>query len=462
MMAYSDEIIKLKINEGFVEKITTRPLIAGEEVELEGCLIYPAKHFLTNPEVYQEAFKKIKAELLKRLIDLKKENKLVEAQRLQQRVNFDLEMIAEMGYVNGIENYSRYFDGRKPGDAPWSLLDYFNHAYNGDYLTIIDESHITVPQMRGMYAGDLSRKKVLIDFGFRLPSALDNRPLRFAEILPRLPQTVYVSATPDEWEVGMAEGEVVEQLIRPTGLIDPEIFVRPSEGQIQDLLKEILIRKKKGERVLITTLTKRMAEELSWWMADIKNTREPVKIQYLHADIKTLERSDILTSLRSGDYDVVVGVNLLREGLDLPEVSLVAILDADKQGFLRSKTSLIQTMGRAARNVGGKVILYADYESIAIKEAIKEVTRRRKRQLKYNQEHGITPVTISKPIRERIVALKIEEEGPKKYSEIDFAALTPGEIRELIPQLRKEMRQAAADLDFETAAQLRDLITKIA
>jgi excinuclease ABC subunit B len=313
-----------------------------------------------------------------------------------------------------------------------------------------------------MYKGDLSRKKMLIDFGFRLPSCLDNRPLKFPEFLPRAPQIIYVSATPDEWEVKKAHGMVAEQLIRPTGLVDPEVIIRPAENQVADLVGEIIKRKKRGERVLVTTLTKKMAEELSYWLANRKNTGEPIAVHYLHADVATLERSDILTDLRAGRYDVVVGVNLLREGLDLPEVSLVAILDADKQGFLRSKTSLIQTMGRASRNVSGEVILYADKVSSGMREAIDEVERRRKVQLEYNRKHGITPRSIEKPIRGKIVEHPTRTKGQRvKLAEIEVEALTPGEARKLIPKLRREMKQAAAALDFEKAAQIRDLIEKI-
>jgi excinuclease ABC subunit B len=340
-------------------------------------------------------------------------------------------------------------------------VDYFRHIFKDDFLVVIDESHMTIPQLRGMYQGDLSRKKVLIDFGFRLPSCLDNRPLKFGEFLPRAPQIIYVSATPDEWEINKSD-EVVEQLIRPTGLVDPEVIIRPAENQVADLVQEIIKRKKRGERVLVTTLTKKMAEELSWWLADRKNTGEPISVHFLHADVATLERSDILTDLRTGRYDVVVGVNLLREGLDLPEVSLVAIMDADKQGFLRSKTSLIQTMGRASRNVSGEVILYADKVSSGMREAIEEVERRRKVQLEYNRKHGITPRSIQKPIRGKIVKESAKLKSQKsKLEEIDVEALTPGEARKLIPRLRREMRQAAAALDFEKAAQIRDLIEKI-
>ena len=367
-------------------------------------------------------------------------------------------MIKETGYVNGIENYSRYFDGRLPGDPPNTLLDYFRYRFGDDFLIVIDESHITVPQIRGMYQGDLSRKKTLIDFGFRLPSCLDNRPLKFAEFLARAKKIVFVSATPDEWEIKKSGYNVVEQLIRPTGLVDPEIEIKKTQNQIQDLIKEILARKAKNQRVLITTLTKRMAEDLAHYLNDPKNTGKKILVHYLHADIDTIERSDILTDLRKGKYDVIVGINLLREGLDLPEVSLVAILDADKQGFLRSKISLIQTMGRAARNLAGKVILYADEITDSMKEAIKEVKRRRKIQLEYNKKHNIIPQSIQKPIRESILP---QSENKSEIEKIRLNSLTPGEIKRLLPKLHRQMRLAAKELDFERAIKIRDTINKI-
>lgn len=459
--AYADEIIRIEIGHNRIKTITSRPLFGPQPVTLSGYALYPAKHFLTNQDVLGEAFRQIKEDLKIRLSELAKQGKELEAHRLKTRVDYDLEMIREVGYVNGIENYSRYFDGRRPGDPPWTLLDYFRYLYQDRFLLIIDESHMTVPQIRGMYNGDLSRKRLLIDFGFRLPSCLDNRPLKFKEFLERMPQTIYISATPDEWEITRAHKGVVEQLIRPTGLLDPEVMVRPTKNQIKDLVAEIIKRKEKQERVLVVTLTKKMAEELAYWLQDAKNTPLPISVHFLHADLQTLERSDILADLRLGRYDVIVGVNLLREGLDLPEVSLVAILDADKEGFLRSRTSLIQTMGRAARHQSGMVILYADRLSLAMRQAIKEVKRRRRIQSQYNQRHGFTPQSIQKPIRERIV-----EESPKKkkrfaMKEIDFDSLTPGEIRRLTPKLKKEMRQAAAALDFEKAAIIRDMIRQV-
>jgi len=461
LAAYTDEIVKISINHGLIGKIEVRPLFGGEGLKVDNFILYPAKHYLTNPETMEGAFKMIKEDLKIRLKELNKQKKYLEAHRLEQRVKYDLEMIAQTGYVNGIENYSRYFDGRKAGDAPWTLVDYYRHLFKDQYLVFIDESHMTMPQIRGMYHGDASRKKMLVDFGFRLPSCFDNRPLKFNEFLPLMPQAIYVSATPDEWELEKAQGQVAEQLVRPTGLVDPEVVIKPSLGQINDLVKEILKRKKKGERVLVTTLTKKMAEELANWLTDIKNTKEPIQVHYLHADVDTLERTNILADLRGGKYDVVVGVNLLREGLDLPEVSLVAILDADKQGFLRSKTSLIQTMGRASRNVAGQVILYADEISWAMKGAIEEVERRRKFQMEYNRQHKITPRSIEKPIRGKIAEGTGKKGKKPKFGEIDIEGLTPGEARKLIPQLRKEMRKAASELDFEKATQIRDLIEKL-
>jgi len=453
--SYSDEIIKVTWDSQKIAALTTRSVMKDDERPLQNYFLYPAKHFLADEKIKKEAFKQIRADLKIRLDQLKKEGKDLEAHRLNQRVNYDLEMIKEVGYVNGIENYSRYFDGRLPGEAPFSLLDYFKHEYGDDFLVVIDESHMTIPQIRGMYHGDASRKQTLIDFGFRLPSALDNRPLNFPEFLARVPQAIFVSATPNDWELQKSAGRVVEQLIRPTGLVDPEVEVRPTAGQVADLTREILIRKKKGERVLVTTLTKRMAEELSDWLADPANTGEPILVNYLHADVETLQRTDILADLRKGAYDVIVGINLLREGLDLPEVSLVAILDADKEGFLRSKVSLIQTMGRAARNAGGKVILYADSQTQAMKEALVEVARRRKIQLEYNQKHGIIPQTVQKPIRE---ALVLPQEEKK---ELEIEAMTPADAKKKIKELQKKMREYAKLWEFERAAQIRDQIEEM-
>lgn len=453
--SYSDEIIRVSWKEGKISSISTRPPVEGEEIELTDYFLYPAKHFLADEQKLKEIFAQIREDLSLRVAELKKQGRDLEANRLTERVNYDLEMIKEVGYVNGIENYSRYFDDRLPGEAPYSLLDYFCHQYKDDFLVVVDESHMTVPQIRGMYHGDRSRKQTLIDFGFRLPASLDNRPLNFEEFLRRVPQAIFVSATPDDWEISRAEGRVVEQLIRPTGLIDPEVSVRPIDGQVNDLIKEILARKKKGERVLVTTLTKKMAEELSSFLSDPDKTGEPVKVNYLHADIDTLKRTDILADLRRGEYDVIVGINLLREGLDLPEVSLVAILDADKQGFLRSRVSLVQTMGRAARNSAGQVILYADRETEAMRAAIEEVQRRRRVQLEYNQKHGIVPQTIHKPIRE---ALIIENE---KEAELNIEAMTPADAKKEVKALKKQMREYAKIMEFERAAQVRDKIESL-
>lgn len=450
--AYTDTSIRITMNDRGVASLKEIDPLTGNTIsELAGMVIYPAKHYMTNPATYTSVFKRIESDMEKQVTKFKAQNKLIEAQRIREKVTYDLEMINEMGYVNGIENYSRYFDGRKPGEPPYSLLDYFQEAAGNDWLLFIDESHMTVPQINGMYNGDRSRKQTLIDYGFRLPAALDNRPLRFDEFMRRTPETIYVSATPAAWELG--RGQVVEQLVRPTGLLDPIVSVRPVTGQIDDLYKEIQKRVAKKERILVTTLTKQMAEDLSDFLA----TRS-IRVHYLHADILTLERSDILADLRGGAYDVVVGVNLLREGLDLPEVSLVAILDADKEGFLRSRTSLVQTMGRAARHVSGEVILYADVVTDSIKAALDEVKRRREAQETYNNKHGITPQTIHKPIRERLVEKEVEK---PELTEKDLESMTPQDKQKYIIKLTKQMREASRDLNFELAAQLRDLISSL-
>lgn len=459
--AYEDLGIRITMGEHGVVSIDRRDPLTGKKLEvLPALVIYPAKHYMTDPKTYKPVFAQIQKDLDERVAEFKKAGKFIEAQRIQERVTYDLEMIQEVGFVNGIENYSRYFDGRKPGEAPFSLLDYFKEAAGKDWLLMVDESHMTIPQIRGMYQGDRSRKQTLIDYGFRLPAAIDNRPLRFDEFERRMPQTIFVSATPDTWETDRVtarsgKSAIAEQLIRPTGLVDPEIEVRPSQGQIDNLLAEIEKRAVKHERVLVTTLTKRMAEDLAKFLED-----RGVKVHYLHADVLTLERSDILADLRSGKYDVVVGINLLREGLDLPEVSLVAVLDADKEGFLRSRTSLIQTMGRAARHVNGLAILYADVMTKSMKAAISEVTRRRIVQLAFNKEHNITPLSISKPIRERMVRKEeevyINEALDLPAETID--AMTPNDRQKKIAVYTKLMRKASRDLDFETASRFRDLI----
>lgn len=449
--------ISIEINNEKITNIFEFNPLTGETLQnIELSVIYPAKHYMTDPASYHFVFKQIRSDLADRIGDLKKQNKLLEAQRITQRTNFDLQMIREVGYVNGIENYSRYFDGRQPGQPPYTLLDYFEQA-SKNFLTIIDESHITIPQMRGMYNGDRARKEVLIDYGFRLPSAFDNRPLKFEEIMQRIHQIAYVSATPNEYEISLAsepKDGVVEQLIRPTGLVDPQVVVKPTKGQIEDLISEIDKRVKKHERVLVTTLTKRMSEELSSYLEE-----RNIKVAYLHSDIETLKRQDVLDRLRMGEYDVLVGINLLREGLDLPEVSLVAILDADKEGFLRSRTSLIQTMGRAARNVNASVIMYADNMTGSMDSAIKEVDRRRKVQLAYNKKHKITPKSIQKSIRARLVQQQDVKNRIDLMVELsNKQVLLPDEKEKLIKNLRQDMVQAAKDLDFETAALLRDRI----
>lgn len=454
--AYSDYGIGISLNDGKVEKITEFDSLTGKtKSNLQRAVIYPAKHYMTDPNSYKDVFPQIKKDLALQVEKLKSEGKLLEAHRINQRTNYDLEMVKEIGYVNGIENYSRYFDGRKPGQPPYTLLNYFEHATK-DFLTIVDESHITLPQIRGMYNGDQARKKTLIDYGFRLPSALDNRPLKYEEFMRRVDKTVYVSATPNDYEISLAKENdaVVEQLIRPTGLIDPKVVVKPTKGQIEDLIREIEKRVKKKQRVLVTTLTKRMAEDLSTYLEE-----RDIKISYLHSDIETLKRQDVLDRLRSGEHDVLVGINLLREGLDLPEVALVAILDADKEGFLRSRTSLIQTMGRAARNLDSEVIMYADTVTGSMQSAIDEVERRREIQIAYNKKHNITPKSIEKIIRTKLI------EHEQKQEEINYLLtltkkeiILPDEKEKLIKKLSKEMREAAKELDFETASILRDQI----
>lgn len=461
MPAYLDVGIRIETEDKISSMYEFDPLTGDILKQLDTLVVYPAKHYMTDPRTYTDAFARIRNDLDVRVSELKSQNKILEAQRLTQRTNFDLEMIREVGYVNGIENYSIYFDGRQPGQPPYTLIDYFEAATK-DWLLVVDESHITLPQLRGMYNGDKSRKQMLIDYGFRLPSARDNRPLRYDEFMRKTNQMVFVSATPDEYELSLAEEEnsLVEQLIRPTGLVDPKIIVKPSIGQIQDLMKEIDIRVRKKQRVLVTTLTKRMAEELSSYLDE-----KGVKVTYLHSDIATLERQDVLDNLRLGETDVVVGINLLREGLDLPEVSLVVILDADKEGFLRSKTSLIQTMGRAARNAEAEVIMYADVMTKSIKGAIDEVERRREIQLEYNKKHNITPKSIEKSIRARLVEEeKVEEEAETMQSLIEFSrkdVLLPDEREDLLKKMRKYMKEAAGKLDFETAIRLREEIKMI-
>ncbi|HSX39151.1 MAG TPA: excinuclease ABC subunit UvrB [Candidatus Saccharimonadales bacterium] len=420
--------------------------------------IFPAKHYIAPEERRIKALQQIQEDLQLQLVNLKAQGKNIEAYRLEQRTNYDLEMIQEIGYCKGIENYSRYFDGREVGGTPFTLMDFFPK----DYLLMVDESHITIPQVRGMYNGDKARKTTLIDYGFRLPSALDNRPLNFDEFMRKTNQILYTSATPTEWELSMAgKKNVVEQVIRPTGIPDPKVTVLPSEGQIADLLKRIQERAANHQRVLVTTLTKRMAEELSSYLVE-KN----VKVTYLHSDIDTLERTNILDDLRRGNYDVLVGINLLREGLDLPEVSLVAILDADKEGFLRSEGALIQTMGRAARHLLGEVIMYADNMTGSMQRAIGEVERRREIQIKYNEDHNITPTQITKPVREKLIDELLEEmienDKTRKYiSDVDYKQLPPAEIKREVKKLTEMMKYEAENLNFEKAASLRDKIRDV-
>jgi excinuclease ABC subunit B len=415
--------------------------------------IYPASHYVTKPDQLKRAIDNVRDELRERLQALRAEAKLLEAQRLEQRTMYDLELLEEMGFCPGIENYSRHLTGRQPGEPPPTLINYFPD----DYLLVIDESHVTVPQIGGMYRGDRSRKETLVEFGFRLPSALDNRPLNFAEWEAMVNQVVYVSATPAEYERQQAGGVVVEQLIRPTGLTDPAISVRPARQQVDDLLDEIRTRVACSERVLVTTLTKKMAEDLTDYYHELG-----VRVRYLHSDIETIERVEIIRDLRKGTFDVLVGINLLREGLDLPEVSLVAILDADKEGFLRSERSLIQTIGRAARNVNGTVILYADGVTQSMRAAIDETDRRRAVQGAYNEAHGITPQTIQKAISGPLI-----EVAEADYVDLTAVAEAPeayvplGDIPKRVAALRKEMRAAAADLEFERAAELRDEIQRL-
>lgn len=449
---YEDNSIRISFEGDFISNIEKVDPLTGDVLEnLKYAVIYPAKQYVTDVNQREGVFEQIRSDMQDQVKKFTDEGKLIEAQRIKQRTEYDLKMLKELGYVNGIENYSRYFDGRNPGDPPYSLLEYFNKVSN-DWLLVVDESHMTIPQIRGMYNGDRARKTTLIDYGFRLPAAYDNRPLQYEEFLTRIKKTIFMSATPDEWEIKRAgENNIAQQLIRPTGVVDPEIEIRPTEGQIQNLMEEIEKVIKKGERVLVTTLTKRMSEDLTTFLEE-----KGVKVNYLHSDIDTLSRQDVLDDLRKGVYDVLIGINLLREGLDLPEVGLVAILDADKEGFLRSRSSLIQIMGRGARRVDSHVILYADVHTKSIIEAVKEVERRREYQLKYNKDHGITPQTIEKEIRARLVERESVIEDLKPLIEKDL--LLPDEKEKVIKKLRNEMKLAAKDLDFETAALLRDKI----
>jgi excinuclease ABC subunit B len=457
--AYEDrKVFRISFFGDEVERMMELNPVTGEIYgEPERIDIFPAKHYITEEQRLKQAIVGIDEELEDRIRYFKENNKLIEAQRIEQRTRYDLEMMREVGYCSGIENYSRHLDGRQPGSPPWTLMDYLP----SDYLLVLDESHMTVPQVRGMFNGDRSRKGVLVEYGFRLPSAMDNRPLTFDEFEQHKGYTLYTSATPGPYEMNLKD-QVVEQIIRPTGLVDPQVEVRPTRGQVDDLLKEIRLRIEQGERVLVTTLTKRMAEDLAEYLEELG-----IKVQYLHSEVETLERVSILRDLRLGVFDVLVGINLLREGLDLPEVSLVAVLDADKQGFLRSATALIQTIGRAARHVNGRVLMYADQITDAMQTAIDETNRRRKKQADYNEAHGIVPASIVKTVRditERLSAsVHAVAEGGAMYStdRKSGSGMPKTELQRLIAEMEKQMKQSAKDLEFEKAAALRDQIFEL-
>jgi excinuclease ABC subunit B len=454
--AYGQHALKVEFLDDRVESIEEVDVLTGHKRDaLDRIAVYPASHFVTTSPKLEAALKSIEEEAKNRLEVLKSQGKLLEVERLEMRTNFDMEMLREAGYCNGIENYSRHFSGRKPGEPPDTLLSYFPDKF----LTIIDESHMTVPQIRGMYEGDRSRKQTLVDYGFRLPSALDNRPLNFDEFVEKTHQTIFVSATPAQFERTVSK-QIVEQIIRPTGLIDPLVIVKPTKDQVDDVLSEVKQRADKGERVLITTLTKKMAEDLADYLFELG-----LKVSYLHSDVQTLDRIKLLTSLRLGEFDALVGINLLREGLDLPEVSLVVILDADKEGFLRSETSLVQTIGRAARNVSGQVIMYANNVTESMKRAIGETNRRRKLQMEYNKANGIEPETIRKAVTDILQANQLAETGVKLKIREDIkdeiTRMPKSELRRLIRVLKDEMIEAAEELRFEDAARLRDEIKDI-
>lgn len=448
----SESAIRVDFFGDEIEKITEIDILTGEIIgERNHVAIFPASHYVTTQDKLKIAIERIEKELEERLDELRREDKLLEAQRLEQRTNYDIEMMKEMGFCSGIENYSRHLSLREAGSTPNTLIDFFPD----DFLIIADESHVSIPQIRGMYEGDRSRKTTLVDFGFRLPSALDNRPLKFDEFESKINQMLFVSATPSVYEKEHSQN-TVEQIIRPTGLLDPLIDVRPIDGQIDDLLNEVRATTEKGDKVLITTLTKKMAERLTDYMKEAG-----VRVRYLHSDIDTLERLEIIRDLRMGVFDVLVGINLLREGLDIPEVSLVAILDADKEGFLRSETSLIQTIGRAARNACGRVIMYADVMTDSMRKAIEETARRRKIQEEYNELHGIIPKTIKKKVHDVIQATKTVDEKPKKGLDKDPESMSVDELKKYIKKLDKEMKREASDLNFERAVILRDEIIKL-
>jgi excinuclease ABC subunit B len=454
--AYEERAVRIELFGDEVDRIIELDPLTGEITrELDHVTVYPASHYVASRERMERAIVQIEAELKDRLTIFESERKFLEAQRLRMRTNYDLEMLREVGFCNGIENYARHIEGRGPGSRPNTLIDYFPD----DFLVVLDESHVTVPQLNGMYEGDMSRKRTLVEHGFRLPSALDNRPLRFDEFLDVTKQIVFMSATPGPFELRTG-GAPLEQLVRPTGLVDPEVVVRPTKGQIDDLMEDIRKRTEAGERVLVTTLTKKMAEDLTDYLLE-----SGVRVRYLHSDIDTVQRIEILRDLRLGEFDVLVGINLLREGLDLPEVSLVAILDADKEGYLRSQTSLIQTIGRAARNVAGQVIMYADEVTDSMRKAINETQRRRKIQLEYNEAHGIDPQSIRKAVSDILVVGLSRRGGTpvpgKTRSRREPVGGAPDELKRLILQLEEEMHQAAEELRFEYAARIRDEITEI-
>ncbi len=460
--AYEEYVVRIQLFGDEVEQITTVDPVTGERIQTLGeVVVFPATHYVAGEERMRRAVEGIELELQEQLARFEKEGKLLEAQRLRMRTTYDLEMMTEIGFCNGIENYSRHIDGRAPGERPFTLLDYFPD----DFVTVIDESHVAVPQLHGQFEGDRSRKLTLVDHGFRLPSAVDNRPLRFEEVMERVGQVVFLSATPSNYEIGVS-AQVVEQIVRPTGLVDPEVQVRPTKGQIDDLMKLIEDRTDRQQRVLVTTLTKKMAEDLTEYLLELG-----VRVRYLHSEVDTIERIEILRDLRLGEFDVLVGINLLREGLDLPEVSLVAILDADKEGFLRSETSLIQTIGRAARNVDGQVIMYADMVTDSMRRAISETHRRRSLQQVHNEQHGINPQTIRKAVSDILAELRPAEDGApvpgagRRSRTLDRSRYRPevidldsGGIERLIHTLTEEMNEAAASLKFEYAARLRDEI----
>ncbi len=450
----TDRGVRVELFGDEIERLTEFDVLTGQAVaEMNHVAVYPARHYVVTDEKMARAIASIEAELEERLKVLRDNGKILEAYRLEQRTRQDLDMLREMGYCPGIENYSRHLTGRAPGQPPYTLLDFFPR----DFLVVIDESHASIPQVRAMYAGDRSRKQTLVDYGFRLPSAFDNRPLTFEEFEQKIGQTIYVSATPGAYELEKSGGAVVEQVVRPTGLLDPEVEVRPTKGQIDDLIKEIRDVVSRKERVLVTTLTKRMAEDLTDYLRDIG-----MRVRYMHSDVDTLERMEIIRDLRLGAFDVLVGINLLREGLDLPEVSLVCILDADKEGYLRSETSLIQTIGRAARNVRGKVIMYADTITGSMSRAIGETERRRRKQEAYNKERGITPATVEKAIRDIIQSQKpVTSQAEYYFKDKDIADVPKRAIPQLIQKMRKEMKQASRDLEFERAALLRDMIFEL-